>query len=277
MQARLQKAVRNSQHGNPDCVRAVSRLGRVGLPVHRALSSIVANSNCELKLRGLAARLLRDIGRDTSAFVPLLAEFIAAGDSKLRELCEVIVSMGLGSGRLGRAEFDALHAVLRTGTPEQRYWVVDLIASFELCQVRHALIEVLHDATAPAYVRGWAVERLHRHVSLQTVRECIHASEDPSPEVRLWAAYTLGNAASTYGVPHPVFRDAVMPVLERMLSDDGEVPGWWAVRREAQSCLASLRGGQEEDRLQAEIEAILSDPSASVEEKHWAGFIDRSS
>ena len=245
--------------------------------MHRALSRIAADSNCELKLRGLAARLLRDVGRDTSAFVLLLAEFIAAGDSKIKELCEVIALMSKGSGRLGRAEFEVLHAVLRTGTPEQRYWVVDLIAEFELRRVRHALIEVLHDSAAPAYVRGWAAERLHRHISRQTVSECIRASEDPSPEVRLWAAYTLGTAASNYGAPHPVFRDTVVPVLERMLSDDGEVSGWWPVRREAQAQLASLGGQGDEDRLQAEAKAILGDPSASVEEKHWAGFYDRSS
>src|ERR1019366_7984093 len=49
MQARLQKAVRNAEHGNPGCAKVVSRLGRAGLPVHRALNRIVADSNCELK------------------------------------------------------------------------------------------------------------------------------------------------------------------------------------------------------------------------------------
>jgi hypothetical protein len=170
-------------------------------------------------------------------------------------------------------------ARLCVATSEQRYWVVNEIAFFDdyhdRRRVRHALIEVLEDRAAPAEVRGWAAERLSRHISQETVRACIRAVEDPSPEVRLWAVSTLGVAASNYGAPHPLYRDVVTPVLKRALADDGVVPGWWAVRREAQVWLPQLHGSAEEGaRLQAEIQTILSDPSASVEEKHWALFND---
>jgi hypothetical protein len=262
----------------------VSRIERAGLSFDRALFATVADSSCELKLRELAARLLRDAGGDTSAFVPLLTEFIAAGDAKNPELCSVIKSMNYGGrrrGHLGRSEFEILHSTLRSGTSEQRYWVVDQIAFFSDYQdrrkVRHALIEVLEDRAAPAEVRGWAAERLHLHTSRETVNACIRAVEDPSPEVRLWAVYTLGCAASSWSVPHPLYGDIVTPVLERALADDGVVPGWWAVRREAQGWLPQLHGSAEEEaRLQAEIQTILSDPSASVEEKNWARFNDHS-
>jgi hypothetical protein len=234
----------------------------------------VRDVSSEPKLRGLAARLLRDIGGETAAFVPLLVEFIDAGDEKLRGLCEVILSMSYGWGRLTRPEFEILHQALRSGTPQQRYWVTNHIAFFDRRQVRPALIEVLDDATAPDYVRGWAAERLHKHISQTTVTACLRAIKDPSPEVRLWAVYTLGHAASM----HPVFRDDVIPVLERMLSDDAVVQGWWSVRREAQSYMARLCGGADgESRLQAEIQTILKDPNASAEDKHWASFNDESS
>jgi hypothetical protein len=58
-----------------------------------------------------------------------------------------------------------------------------------------------------------------------------------------------------------------------MLADTGVVSGWWAVRREAQAALTDLRGAPEDlDRLQAEIQATLNNPAASVEEKNCAGF-----
>jgi hypothetical protein len=265
--------VRRYGHKHPELAGRVSRLERSGLPVCGALLRIVGDARSEPKVRGLAARLLRDIGGNTAAFVPLLAEFLEAGDEGLPSLCEIILSIGYGAGRLTRPEFEILHEAMRGGTPEQRYWVVNHIAFFDRHQVRPALLEVLADAAAPGYVRAWAAERLHLHISQATVRACVRAIEDPNPEVRLWAVYTLGNAASM----QPGFRDDVIPVLEKMLTDTAVVPGWWSVHREAQSYLAHLCGGSDgESRLQAEVQAILRDPSASAEDKHWAGFNDES-
>jgi uncharacterized protein (UPF0147 family) len=181
--------------------------------------------------------------------------------------------------RLTRQEFDILHAVLRTGTPEQRHWVVDQIMFFEAVGdnrslVRRALIEVLDDRTIPAYVRGWAAERLQEHIASDTVAACIRATEDGDAEVRMWAASTLGVAASW----QRGYRDAVIPVLERLLLDDGKVEAWWSVRRQAQASLTSLRGNPEEEaRMQAEIQEILTDPAACAPEKRWADFYDHSS
>jgi hypothetical protein len=171
----------------------------------RAIAGAVSDTGCELKLRELAARLLRDAGRDTSAFFPLLTEFIAAGDARDPELCLVIRSMNYGRGRLGRCELQILHSTLSSGTSEQRYWVVNEITFFtdyhDRRKVRHALIESLEDRAAPAEVRGWAAERLSRYTSQETVRAYIRAVKDPSPEVRLWAVCTLGCAAPGWGVP----------------------------------------------------------------------------
>ena len=86
--------------------------------------------------------------------MPLLLEFVDAGDEKLSGLCEVILSMSYGWGRLTRPEFEILHRALRSGTPQQRYWVVNHIAFFDRRQIRPALIEVLEDASAPVYVRA---------------------------------------------------------------------------------------------------------------------------
>jgi hypothetical protein len=248
----------------------VSRIDRGGLPVDHTLSRIASDSGHTVKLRGFAARLLHDVGGDTSAFGSLLREFVAAGDEKILELRRVIQAMW---GRLARPEFEILQEVLRGGTDQQRYWVVNEISFCKGHRVRRALIEVLDGTTSPALVRGWAAERLQMHISRKTVDVCLRAIEDPSPEVRLWAVYTLGIAASE----RPVFRDTAIPVLERMLADSGVVPGWWQVRREAQAALTDLRGAPDDlNRLQAEIQAILKDPTASAEDKYWAGFNDTS-
>jgi hypothetical protein len=277
MQAKLWKAAREAEHRNPGWARLLSRTQRPGLPLERVLHGIVVDSECELKLRSLAARMLHDVGGATSAFVPLLSELIAAGDVRNRELCSVIQAMNHGRIHLAGPAFAVLHSTLRNGTPEQRYWVVNEIAFFtshrDRYKVRHALIEVLDDASAPAEARGWAAERLHLHTSQETLRACLRAIDDPAPLVRLWATYTVGVVAQF----HPVFREPVIAALERKLTDEGVGPGWWSVCREAQSWLVSLHGGSdEEDRLQAEVRVVLSDPAASVEDKGWASFNDRS-
>ena len=86
VQAKLRRAVRRSAHWNPDFARLVSRVERGGLPIDRALSGIVNDASHAVELRGLAARLLRDVGGDTCAFCPLLTEFIARGDEKILQL-----------------------------------------------------------------------------------------------------------------------------------------------------------------------------------------------
>ena len=95
---------------------------------------------------------------------------------------------------------------------------------------------------------------------------------DPYPEIRLWAVFTLGCSAQSLSR----CRASVIQVLERKLTDDAVAPGWWSVSREAQAWLASLRGGDEAERLQREIQVILHDDAASAENKFWAGFYDYS-
>jgi hypothetical protein len=278
--SRLWKAARQAEHKNPRFASFVSRIEWAGLSLERALAGTIADSSCELKVRELAARLLRDVGGHEAAFVPLLKEFIVAGDAKNPELCSVIQSMNHAWGHLTRPEFEILLSTLRSGTPEQRYWVVNEIAFFTDYRSRHkvrqALIETLDDRVAPDMVRAWAAERLHLHISQETVRACLRAIGDPDPEVRLWAVYTLGVAASQYsGPPHPMYRHVVGPALERLLADDAVAPGWWSVRREAQSHLPSVHGSADEEaQLQAEIRMILKDPATSFEDKRWASFND---
>ena len=263
---KLQKESRLAEHANPGWAKLNSQ--------HPELYKIVEDKNCDLNFRLLAARMLRAVGRTTSAFVPLLREFIDSGDAELDKLRQVLLSMQLGRGHLTRPEFDCLSAALRTGTPDQQFCVVDQIAFFDSRRARRALIDVLKNTAAPEHVRGWAAERLGWHLCARTVRACADAAQDPSPEVRLWAVSTLGTAASW----HPVYRDIVIPILESKTTDQAFAEGCWRVGREARIQLAGLRKTPDDmDRLQAEIQVILKDPTASQEDKRWAEFYDYSS
>jgi len=234
LQSKLSKAARRAEHENPAWAALSRRIRRSGLPVHLCLSQVVADPTRDLRLRQQAARLLRDVARDVSAFVPLLFECIAAHDAKNQDLRSVIQSIGYGWGHLTIPEFEILYSTMQNGTAEQRYWIINEIAFFaggpERFKVRGALIGILDDLTAPVEARAWAAERLHMHISQQTVHACVRACSDPNSEVRLWAVCTLGLAASRSGfAPHPLYRGIVAPVLERALADRAAVPGWWSV------------------------------------------------
>src|SRR5271165_5727741 len=258
---RLRKAARLAEHATPGWAKVASR--------YRGLYELVDDKNCDLQFRLLAARILHDVGGNTSAFVPLLRELIDSGDAELGKLRQVLISMNHARGHLARPEFNYLSAVLKTGTPDQQFCVVDQIAFFDSRRARRALIDELNNTAAPEHVRGWAAERLGRHLCARTVRACADAAQDPSPEVRLWAVSTLGTAASW----HPVYRDIVIPILGSKTTDQAFAEGCWRVGREAQIQLASLRKTPDDmDRLQAEIQRILKDPAASPEDKRWADF-----
>ncbi len=92
--ARLRKAARRATHRNPVGTRLLSRIERAGAPFEHALSKIVADPRYDLRVRELAARLLRDVARDVAAFVPLLRELLAAGDARNPDLCAVIHVFG---------------------------------------------------------------------------------------------------------------------------------------------------------------------------------------
>ena len=56
---------------------------------------------------------------------------------------------------------------------------------------------------------------------------------DPSPQVRFWAVFSLGQLADM----------EVIPELERIvIEDDAVAPGWWSLKKEARDAIQSIRG-----------------------------------
>jgi HEAT repeat protein len=97
---------------------------------------------------------------------------------------------------------------------------------------RDVLFRVVKDSNVPPEVRGDATEALTHFQDVRAVPALIEQLHDPSPEVRFWAVFSLGQLADT----------DVIPELERIATEDDAVaPGWWSLRKEARDAIQSIR------------------------------------
>jgi len=122
------------------------------------------------------------------------------------------------------------------------------------------LLSILEDPNQPVSTRSQAAEGLHlvwdarTRLYKRTVQALLEGLRDPSPELRFWCAYSLGQMQAK----------AAIPELERVAQEDPDVlPGWWAVRDEAADALTHIRGGPwpERERM-AEVEAVTTETAA---------------
>jgi HEAT repeat protein len=117
------------------------------------------------------------------------------------------------------------------GASEQRAAAVYALGFLYDSRALAPLLQVLRDSQEDAQVRGHAAEALAYIGQRRAVPALIAALDDPSPEVRLWSAFALGELGD---------RRAVAP-LERLAATDGTpVPGWWTVGEEAREALKHL-------------------------------------
>ena len=188
--------------------------------------------------------------------------FVKTGETAaLVEYLKVVPSKAIAR------ELTIFRKVLRAGTPEEQTDAVDAIAYSDHPRVRRALINLLENTTAPLEVRDRAAEMLHLQSGRATAEACVRALKDPTPSIRFWAAYSLGQIAYWRGE----LRQAAAAALQHVLDDKAIAPGWWSVGREAQAIIVGLRDiAGERERLQETIRIIQNDPNASTEEKKWA-------
>lgn len=94
------------------------------------------------------------------------------------------------------------------------------------------LLAKLADRNEDPRVRGMAAEALTGVQERRAVPFLIAALDDPSVEVRFWAAFALGQ----FGDP------AALGALEGLAqTDDAVLPGWWSVKEEAAAAIESIR------------------------------------
>lgn len=122
----------------------------------------------------------------------------------------------------------------------------------------HALLEVAADRTRPDLVREHATEavaeRLRSSGSTDRDRQATESRmmvllSDPSPAVRFWSAFAVGQLRTR----------AAVPLLRAMTDDRTIVPGWWSVGEEASDAIDIIEGREPPDRGGATKEAPSGD------------------
>jgi HEAT repeat protein len=94
------------------------------------------------------------------------------------------------------------------------------------------------DQASEASVRGHAIEALGRLQAQEAVPDLMALLNDPSAELRYWAAYALGQIGDPTSIP----------ALERMASvDDAVLRTGFSLREEALDALENIRGTDHEE------------------------------
>lgn len=143
---------------------------------------------------------------------------------------EAARSLGaLGSPRA----IPALLAALQTDAdPDTRMGAAHSLGVLGDHRAVDPLLEKLADRNEDPRVRGVVAEALIWTRERRAVPPLIAALDDPSVEVRFWAAFALGE----FGDP------AALGALERLAeTDDATLPGWRSVKDEAAAAIESIR------------------------------------
>jgi HEAT repeat protein len=118
------------------------------------------------------------------------------------------------------------------GASEQRAAAVYALGFLYDARALAPLVQVLRDRREDAQLRGHAAEALAYLGHRRAVPALIAALDDPSPEVRLWSVFALGELGD---------RRAVAPLERLAATDVTPVPGWWTVGEEAREALKRLQ------------------------------------
>jgi len=137
------------------------------------------------------------------------------------------------------------------------------------------LIRALSDPSQPQPVREEAAESLAYLNYAPAIPVLISVLDEPDVRMRFWAVFALGGIGQSQTCTSRVWRERlsadaqVVEALEKMLSDNEVVPGWWSVGREALAMLGHL-DPEYRAQLDSETRRLLDDSNASPEDRRWA-------
>jgi hypothetical protein len=269
LQAKLRKAIRRAEYRHIGLRAAIARYERHGRSFSRELWRFVMDCNQNWWHRKTVSSLVWET-RGAEHLRIAMTNF-AVATSEVQPKTEYL-RLSPYQRQISSADLTLLRQIMQAGTPEDQITAIDELAFLSGGSVRRSLIGIMNDASAPLQVRERAVEMSHLQMCTDTVEACERLVEDPSPTIRFWVAYALGQD------PKAGARTRAAAVLERLLNDAAVAPGWWSVRREAQASIVGLRDDpSEEAQLQREIGRISEDPNASAEDRRWADCYRRES
>lgn len=143
---------------------------------------------------------------------------------------EVVKALG-GLKRGARS----LRQFLKTTTdPEKRKIGIYGLGLLRDRQAVRLLEETLANPQEIIALRAQAAESLGYIETASSVPSLLKASRDPSPEVRFWSVFALGQIAD------PRTRDRLAEIAE---NDHAKVEGWWEVSEEAKAALERIPDG----------------------------------
>ena len=119
-----------------------------------------------------------------------------------------------------------------TGASDQRTAAVYVLGWLRDTRALAPLVQVLRSNREGAQLRSHAAEALAYIGNRRAVPALITALDDPSPEVRLWSAFALGELGDTR---------AVAPLEHLAATDVTPVPGWGTVGEEVREALKRLK------------------------------------
>lgn len=217
---RITEELRDRTVADMDALRAAGYLSWDGLIA--ALADRSAG-----KHRLLAAWLLGRL-EELGALAPLLGALVDP-DAALR--AEAARALGsLASPEASPSLVRALRQDADERTREAAAWALGLIGDDDVIE---PLLEALGDTSEVPAVRGQAAESLSSQHNARAIPSLIAMLADPSPEVRYWCAFALGELGAR----------AALPALERLAATDTAIAsGHGCVAEEASAAIALIRG-----------------------------------
>lgn len=105
------------------------------------------------------------------------------------------------------------------------------------------LIQVVRNRKASPRLRGQAAESLGYLVMFRADRlafsTLLEEFEDPSPEVRFWSVFAVGQMGN---------REAIPALTKISQEDKATLPGWWSIAKEAKAAIRQIRKRTPADR-----------------------------
>lgn len=243
---------------------AVAQVERKGLPFVQALFAVMLDPGRFHQDRAPIGKLLSVDGDDRA--VKALLELFERQTEKDDLYVTALTVEHLNDQR---AVGPLIHALLHDNNGHRRHaaaralgWISPPSRAAAL-----ALAQCLCDPSQPQPAREEAAESLAYAGNRETIGALISVLQDPDVRLRFWAVFGLGQ--SCRGEPRAI------RALESMLGDKEVPPGnWWAVGKEALGVLGHAWKpiADYTEKLEAETERILADPSASPQHRWWAEY-----
>lgn len=195
----------------------------------------------------------------------LLEQFVRATDPNNVYDCAIRLS-----AREDAADLPILLAALHDPMEARRWGAVYALGNRGEKTAVVPIMNILLDKSETTWVRGQAAECLGILQKSRAIKTLIRCSRDPSPDVRFWCVFALGQITA---FQRKKLSRAGVRALEARLDDDAvpEAPGWWPVRYEALAMLAE-QSAKHSALLRHELERVLNDPVKEAKLWPWARF-----